>query len=65
MKHVSLLLLFALAACINVFSQNVPAPLYRDPITDGAADPCLAITHSKRHGGCYTHNAVPTPKQPM
>lgn len=41
MKHVSLLLLFALAACINVFSQNVPAPLYRDPITDGAADPCL------------------------
>lgn len=41
MKHVSILLILALAACIRLFAQDVPAPLYRDPITDGAADPCL------------------------
>ena len=42
MKHsqhfliVSIILLYATA-----LSSTVPAPLYRDPVTDGAADPCL------------------------
>ncbi|NDV80179.1 glycosyl hydrolase [Dysgonomonas sp. 511] len=35
-----ILLFFSLTSSF-VQAQNTPAPLYRDPITDGAADPCL------------------------
>lgn len=41
MKRLSLSLLFFFILCSAAFPQDVPAPLYRDPITDGAADPCL------------------------
>src|SRR5690554_1169785 len=40
MKKFSTLVLFIIVITINVDSQ-VSAPIYRDPITDGAADPCL------------------------
>lgn len=45
MKRILRIAVFALTALCgglhDAVAQNVPAPLYRDPITDGAADPCL------------------------
>ncbi len=35
-----------------------PAPLFRDPITDGAADPVLIWNREEKNGGCSTRNAV-------
>jgi len=39
MKKIRLLLLVAIV--VSTLKAQVSAPLYRDPITDGAADPCL------------------------
>lgn len=42
MKKVLIALLtFLCVSPLLLKAQDVPAPLYRDPITDGAADPCL------------------------
>ena len=45
MKRILRIAVFALTALCgglhDAVAQDVPAPLYRDPITDGAADPCL------------------------
>ncbi len=45
MKRILRIAAFALTVLcggfIDAVAQDVPAPLYRDPITDGAADPCL------------------------
>lgn len=38
----------ALLSISPVFSKEAPAPLYRDPITDGAADPCLVYNHQTK-----------------
>lgn len=40
-KEITLFLLLFSLTCSLAQAQNTPAPLYRDPITDGAADPCL------------------------
>lgn len=40
MRKISALILF-LTISIFCSEGHVPAPIYRDPITDGAADPCL------------------------
>ncbi len=40
-KFTGLLFLLLLNGACPVFSEQAPAPLFRDPITDGAADPVL------------------------
>lgn len=41
MKKLFLLLFSLTGLFIQTMQAQTPAPLYRDPITDGAADPCL------------------------
>lgn len=41
MKKIVLALVAILTVSLNVRAQEAPAPLFRDPITDGAADPVL------------------------
>ncbi|GAB1415379.1 family 43 glycosylhydrolase [Paludibacter sp.] len=41
MKFVKIYIVFAFVTYFISIEAKVPAPLYRDPITDGAADPCL------------------------
>ena len=36
-----------------------PAPLYRDPIYDGAADPVAVYNREKKNGGGFTPNVGP------
>ncbi len=42
--------------------HQAPAPLFRDPITDGAADPVLIWNRTEKTGGCFTRNAGQIPK---
>jgi hypothetical protein len=40
MRYIRLIFI-ALFYTSSVFAQKAPAPLFRDPITDGAADPTV------------------------
>lgn len=56
---ISFLLFFegnVLPICGQVL-HNAPAPLYRDPVTDGAADPVVIWNQDKNRGGCFIPSA--------
>lgn len=46
----SLVVLWLVAFCIDCYAQNgtAPAPLFRDPITDGAADPVMVWNRNEK-----------------
>ena len=46
MRRLSLLLLLAVIAS-TMMAQTADAPLFRDPITDGAADPCVVYNRQE------------------
>ncbi len=53
MKRIRTVIIFL--ATILYMEAQVPAPLYRDPITDGAADPCIIYNpHEKSWWMLYT-----------
>lgn len=45
MRFITLLL--TLMCCMGSFAQVADAPLFRDPITDGAADPCVVYNRGE------------------
>lgn len=68
MKKILLALLFAACGiCSEVAAQTAPAPLFRDPITDGAADPVLIwnrqekswwMLYTQRRANCESENVA-------
>ncbi|MBR3702109.1 MAG: glycosyl hydrolase [Alistipes sp.] len=49
MGRALLLLCVAFFYATNIFAQTAPAPLYRDPMTDGAADPVLIWNKNEKN----------------
>jgi hypothetical protein len=63
----SFLLLHSLHAQTDSIPKNyiAPAPLFRDPVTDGAADPVLIWNREEKIGGCSILSAVQMLKRLM